>query len=151
MDLEPYGPSLPPRSTQKTQPERGVHSDLHSEHSDQASDSEYYQARPKHKKRADRKKHRSKPIYKKSRSSAEEDESSAHSRGYTQPQQKVPPEPHPQFSSDPVFYREVDMSDLPSQYTEEIETFRQLLDLPDPRETMPRSSTSVLGLDDEKG
>ena len=30
MDLEPYGPSLPPRSTQKPQPERGVHSDLHS-------------------------------------------------------------------------------------------------------------------------
>ena len=43
------------------------------------------------------------------------------------------------------------MSDLPSQYTEEIETFRQLLDLPDPRETMPRSSTTVLGLDDQKG
>ena len=43
------------------------------------------------------------------------------------------------------------MSDLPSQYTEEIETFRQLLDLPDPRETMPRSSTTLLGLDDEKG
>ena len=38
MDLEPYGPSLPPRSTQKPQPERGVHSDSHSEHSDQASD-----------------------------------------------------------------------------------------------------------------
>ena len=45
MDAEPYGPSLPPRSTQKPQ-----HSDIHSEHSDQASDSEYYQARPKHKK-----------------------------------------------------------------------------------------------------
>ena len=43
------------------------------------------------------------------------------------------------------------MNDLPSQYAEEVETFRQILDLPDPRETMPRSSTSVLGLDDEKG
>ena len=42
------------------------------------------------------------------------------------------------------------MSDLPSQYTEEGETFRQILDLPDPRETLPRSSTTVLGLDDEK-
>ena len=153
MDLEPYGSSLLTRSTQKPQPERGVHSDLHSEHSDQASDSEYYQARPKHKKHADRKKQKpkSKPIHKKSRSSAEEDESSAQSRGSTQPQQKVPPEPYPQAISDPVFYREVDMSDVPSQYTEEIETFRQLLDLLDPRETMPRSSTSVLGLDDEKG
>ena len=32
-----------------------------------------------------------------------------------------------------------------------IETFRHILDLPDPRETMPRSSTSVLDLDDQKG
>ena len=37
------------------------------------------------------------------------------------------------------------MSDLPSQYAEEVETFRQILDLPDPRETLPRSSTTVLG------
>ena len=43
------------------------------------------------------------------------------------------------------------MSDLPSQYAEEVETFWQILDLPDPRETLPRSSTTVLGLDDEKG
>ena len=42
------------------------------------------------------------------------------------------------------------MSNLPSQYAEEGETFRQILDLPDPRETLPRSSTTVLGLDDEK-
>ena len=43
------------------------------------------------------------------------------------------------------------MADLPSQYAEEVETFRHILNLPDPRETMPRSSTSVLGLDDQKG
>ena len=43
------------------------------------------------------------------------------------------------------------MDDLPSQYAEELETFRHILNLPDPRETMPRSSTSVLGLDDQKG
>ena len=43
------------------------------------------------------------------------------------------------------------MSDLPSQYAEEMETFRQILELSDPRETLPRSSTTVLGLDDEKG
>ena len=43
------------------------------------------------------------------------------------------------------------MNDLPSQYTEEVETFRQILDLPDPRETLPRSSATVLGLDNEKG
>ena len=53
--------------------------------------------------------------------------------------------------SDPVFHREVDMSDLASQYAEEVETFRHILDFPDPRATMPRSSTTVLGMDDEKG
>ena len=43
------------------------------------------------------------------------------------------------------------MPDLPSQCAEEVETFRQILELPDPRETLPRSSATVLGLDDEKG
>ena len=43
------------------------------------------------------------------------------------------------------------MSDLPSQYADDLETFRQVLNLPDPRDTMPRSSTTILGLDDEKG
>ena len=35
------------------------------------------------------------------------------------------------------------MADLLSRYAEKVETFRPILDLPDPRETMPRSSTSV--------
>ena len=43
------------------------------------------------------------------------------------------------------------LSDVPSQYTEEVDTFRRILSLPDPRESMPKSSTSVMGLDDEKG
>ena len=43
------------------------------------------------------------------------------------------------------------MSDLRSLYAEKVETFRHILDILDPRETMPRSSTTVLGLDDEKG
>ena len=43
------------------------------------------------------------------------------------------------------------MSALPSQYAEEVETFSRLLGLPDPRRTMPRSSTTVLCLDEEKG
>ena len=37
---------------------------------------------------------------------------------------------------DPIFYREVDLSDLTSQYAEEIETCRHILKLPDPRDTM---------------
>ena len=38
------------------------------------------------------------------------------------------------------------MADLPSQYTEDIETFRQGLNIPNPRDSMPVSSTSVWGL-----
>ena len=56
----------------------------------------------------------------------------------------------PQHDPDPPYYREVALSDMPSQYSEEVDTFRRILSLPDPRESMPRSSTSVLGLDDEK-
>ena len=56
-----------------------------------------------------------------------------------------------QTDSDSVFYRKIDMSDLPSQYAEDIETFRQILKLPDTRDIMPRSSTTILALDDEKG
>ena len=51
----------------------------------------------------------------------------------------------------PPYYREVALSDIPSQYSEEVDTFRRILSLPDPRDSMPRSSTSVLGLDDKKG
>ena len=61
---------------------------------------------------------------------------------------KAPPKPEHQDSTDPVFYREVD---IPLQYTEEVETFRQILDLPDPREIFPRSFSTVRGLDEEKG
>ena len=57
----------------------------------------------------------------------------------------------PQHDPNPPYYREVALSDMPSQYSEEVDTFRRILSLRDPRESMPRSSTSVLGLDDEKG
>ena len=77
----------------------------------------------------------------------------------TKPQQKAPSEPeHQQDSTDPVFYREVDMSNLPSQYAEEVETFRQILELPDSRETLPtcrkvqNGNTRVhQGLSDSRG
>ena len=57
----------------------------------------------------------------------------------------------PQHDPDPPDYRKVALSDVPSQYAEEVDTFRRILSLPDPRESMPRSSNSVMGLDDEKG
>ena len=87
----------------------------------------------KAKKHSDKKKHKVWAKYYSQSSSSEEDQSSAPIKKSTKPQQKAPSEPeHQQDSTDPVFYREVDMSDLPSQYTEEVETFRQILELPDP-------------------
>ena len=68
-----------------------------------------------------------------------------------QPSGAVSDEDLPQHDPDPPYYREVALSDMPSQYAEEVDTFRRILSLPDPRESMPRSSTSVMGLDDEKG
>ena len=55
-----------------------------------------------------------------------------------EPQQAPSEQDQPQDNPDPVFYREVDMSDFPSQYAKEVEIFRYILNLPDPRETMPR-------------
>ena len=46
--------------------------------------------------------------------------------------QKDLTEPKSQMNPDPIFPREVDVSDLPSQYTEYIEMFRQVPNIPDP-------------------
>ena len=153
MDTEHYGPPLPPQSTQSIQFEHASkHSDVESNHSDHYSKSEQpKRVCSKAKKHSDKRKHKVWAKYYSQSSSSEEDESSAPIKKSTKPQQKAPPEPEHHDSTGPVFYREVDMSDFPSQYAEEVETFRQILDLPDPRETLPRSSTTVLGMDEEKG
>ena len=68
-----------------------------------------------------------------------------------QPSGAVSDQDLPHHDPDPPYYREVALSDISSQYAEEVDTFRCILSLPDPRESMPSSSTSVVGLDDEKG
>ena len=105
----------------------------------------------KAKKHLDKKKHKVRAKYYSQSSSSEEDQSSVPVKKSAKSQQAPSERDQQQDNPDPVFYWEVDMSDLPSQYAEEVQTFRHILDLPDPRETMPRSSTTVLGLDDEKG
>ena len=82
--------------------------------------------------------------------SSEGDQSSVSNHRSSKPY-RAPDQDQPQHDPDPLFYREVALAYLPSQYAEEVETFRHILNLPDPRETMSRSSTSVLGLDDQKG
>ena len=81
----------------------------------------------------------------------EEDQSSAPRHRSSKPCGAHSDQDQPQHDPDPPYYREVALSDVPCQYAEEVYTFRRILSLPDPRESMPRSSISVMGLDDEKG
>ena len=52
-----------------------------------------------------------------------------------QPSGAVSDQDLPQHDPDPPYYREVALSDIPSQYAEEVDTFRRILSLPDPRES----------------
>ena len=136
MDTDLYGPSLPPKCIQSVQSDDGSkHSDLklepsdpHSEHSEQPK-----RVCSKAKKHSEKKKHKVRAKYYFQSSSLEEDQKSA------KPQQAPFGHDQQQDSTDPVFTRW------------KMETFRQILDLPDHRETLPRSSTTVLGLGDEEG
>ena len=69
----------------------------------------------------------------------------------SKPSGAISDQDQPQHDPDPPYYREVALSDVPSQYAEEVDTFRCIFSLPDPRESMPKSSTSIMGLGDEKG
>ena len=145
MEADLCAPSLPARLS--------VQSDHGSQRWDPASDHSERPAKVrsnKAKKHSDKRKHKVRARYSSKSSLTEEDQSSVPVRKSAKSHQ-VPAEQDQHHQPDPVFYREVDMSDLPSQYAEEIETFRHLLDLPDPRKTMPRSPTTVIGLDDENG
>ena len=105
-------------------------------------------SRPK--KHSDKSKHKSRSRF--LASSSGEDQSPEHRHRSSKPTRKsYPDQDHPQHDPDPPYYREVALSDIPSQYAEEMGTFRRILRLPDPRESLPRSSTAVMGLDDEKG
>ena len=175
MDVD-VGPALPPRlvlnpttSDQYVAPSEAIPKDSSYSHKKQshrqtvapssASDQldedsdepRIHSTRPK--KHSDKSKHKSRSRYV---SSSEEDQSpvarhrsSKPSR--TQPSGAASDQDLPQHDPDPPYYREVALSDIPSQYSEEVDTFRRILSLPDPRDSMPRSSTSVLGLDDKKG
>ena len=101
------------------------------------------------KKHADKTKHKVRFRY--LSSSSEEDQPSVARHRSSKPSGALYDQGQPQHDPDPSYYREVALSDVPSQYAEEVDTFRRILSLPDPKESMPRSSTSVMGLDDEKG
>ena len=176
MDVD-YGPALPPRlvlnqdtSDQYVAPSDGHPEEVSYSHKKQshrqpvdsssASDQPHEDSdqpripssRPK--KHSDKSKHKSRSRY--VSFSSEEDQSPVARHRSSKPSRAQPSgaasdQDLPQHDPDPPYYREVALSDIPSQYSEEVDTFRRILSLPDPRESMPRSSTSVLGLDDEKG
>ena len=84
-------------------------------------------------------------------SSSEEDQSSVPRHRSSKPSGALSDQDQPQHDPDSPYYREVALSDIPSQYAEDVDTFRHILSLPDPREYMLKSSTSVMGLANEKG
>ena len=147
MEVDLYGPPLPPRLRDDHSMHDSDPRHVSDQHSGQSEEPSWLvSARPK--KHADKRKHRVRSRY--LSQSSEEDQSSVHIQRPSKPSGALSNQDQPQHDPDPLFYREVAMADLPSQYAEEVETFRRILDLPDPRETMPRSSTSILGLDDKK-
>ena len=101
-------------------------------------------------KHTDKSKHKSRSRY--VYFSSEEDQpSEVRHRSPKSSKKTYPDQDHPQHDPDPPYYREVALSDIPSQYAEEVDTFRSILNLPDPMESLPRSSTALIDLDDEKG
>ena len=117
-------------------------------YSDDSNDPHPAPSRPK--KHSDKSKHKSRARF--LPSSSEEDQSPERRHRSPKPSRKsYPDQDHPQHDPDPPYYREVALSDIPSQYAEEVDTFRRILKLPVPRESLPRSSTAVMGLDGEKG
>ena len=116
-------------------------------YSDHSWDSQPALSRPK--KHSDKSKHKSRSRF--LPSSSEEDQPCEIRHRSPKPSRKTYPDlDHPQHDPDSPFYREVALSDIHSQYAEEVDTFRPILKLPDPRDSLPRSSTLVMGLDDEK-
>ena len=176
MDVD-YGPALPPRlvSTQPSSDQYVAPSEGHPEEvsyshkkqshkqpvdpgsaSDQLNEDSDEPRIPssRSKKHSDKSKHKSRSRY--VSFTSEEDHSPVARHRSSKPSRAQPSgvasdQDLPQHDPDPPYYRAVALSDMPSQYSEEVDTFRRILSLPDPRESMPRSSTSVLGLDDEKG
>ena len=125
-----------------------VPSSVSDHYSDQSDDPRPAPSRAK--KHTYKSKHKSRSRY--LPSSSEEDQSSELRHRSPKPSRKTyTDQDHPQHDPDPPYYREVALSDIPSQYAEEVDTFRCILKLPDPRDALPRSSTAVMGLDDEKG
>ena len=88
------------------------------QYSGQSEEPRVASSRPK--KHADRSKHKVRSRY--VSSSSEEDQSSAPRHRSSKPSGAISDQDQPQHDPDPPYYREVALSDVPSQYTEEVDT-----------------------------
>ena len=141
-------PSAQPKKSSHSFKQYDVPSSASDHHSDQSDDPRPALSRAK--KHTDKSKHKSRSRY--LPSSSEEDQSSELRHRSPKPSRKTyTDQDHPQHDPDPPYHREVALSDIPCKYAEEVDTFRRILKFPDPRDSLPRSSTAVMGLDDEKG
>ena len=155
MDVD-YGPALPPHLDSHSscvddasghnvssveepsrlpsaQPKKSSHSfkqydvvpsSVSDHYSDQSKDPRPAPSRAR--KHADRSKHKSRSRY--LPSSSEEDQSSDLRHRSPKPSRKTyTDQDHPQHDPDPPYYREVALSDIPSQYAEEVDTVRRIL------------------------
>ena len=151
MEVE-YGPDLPPRldpyssrleddsgqlrssakdpsKVTSTKPKQASHSSRYHV-VDPSSASDHYSdysidpqpAPSRTKKHSDKSKHKSRARF--LPSSSEEDQSPEHRHRSPKPSKKsYSDQDHPQHDPDPRYYREVTLSDIPSQYAEEVDTF----------------------------
>ena len=150
MEVE-YGPDLPPRldpysrleddsgqlhssakdpsKVASTKPKQASHSSRYHV-VDPSSASDHYSdysidpqpAPSRTKKHSDKSKHKSRARF--LPSSSEEDQSPEHRHRSPKPSKKsYSDQDHPQHDPDPPYYREVTLSDIPSQYAEEVDTF----------------------------
>ena len=147
METDFCGPILPPQPFETVQSEFGSDPNR----SDQNSKQYKRVCSVKAKKHSEQRKHKVWAKYVSSSPSTEKSEASVQVKPFSEPKRASSDQDKQQTDPDSVFDKEVVMSDLPLQYAEDIETFKQVLNLPDPRDTMPRSSTTILGLDDEIG
>ena len=149
MDID-YGPALPPSRIDDTSghnvssveepsklpsalPKKSSHSfkqydvvssSASDHYSDQSDDPRPAPSRAK--KHTDKSKHKSRSRY--LPSSSEEDQSSELRHRSPKPSRKTyTNQDHPQHDPDPPYYREVALSDIPSQYAEEVRTLNSII------------------------
>ena len=124
MEVDLYGPPLSPCLRDDHCMHDSDPRHVSDQHSGQSEESSWVSARPK--KHADKRKHKVRSRYLSQSSSAEEGQSSVHIQSSSKPSRALSDQDQPQHNPHPLFYREVAMADLPSQYAEEFETFRHI-------------------------